>query len=1064
MKERIGKLGAKACSAFAKARCSPFFVCATRSVRVGIRDLDDVIGDCSKKISSLYNVLKHIAIFNYDVLNRQTASFALPKIATYNDASEAVACTDELMHTTITVYDEIGRMLNTINHSNETSDVSEYDIAGRMPAQKDPFGERTVYVYDDANRQVSVTDQDSNTTTTVYDSKGRVQSTISPSGTTTYGYDFQSHQTMITDPQSDVTRYVYNRVGEVLEMIDAKQKSTFNEYDILGRMTKVTDRLEGLTRYGYDRVSRRGSITDAEDGVTRYGYDAFGRPATTTYPDHVPDSQPGDLGYGIVTLEHDHHDRMFRRTDQQGDTMTYRYDTRGRLVARDYRTRVNGPEGDITDSDTFGYDNADRMDRATSERYENTVVLGYDEVNRRTTESLEIGGQTYTITTGYDIASRVDQIDYPDGTIVNREYNTRYLLQTVKLDGDVIDTRMYDSSSRLQSCVYGNEVMTTFGYREDDRVSQIATTNAGAQKVGTYGYGYDANKNKTAETIMGAEVMNGFGFETGANGYDTEDRLVNWNRTDGNQDQAWDLSLVGDWDQFSEEGVPTTYAHNSVHELTMVGSQPVGYDPKGNPLGSSNGFVYAWDFDNKLVSADDAGFEYDALGRRVLESGGSNGSGNVLVCSGQQLLATYQSGTASSSPNRMFVYGVYIDEPILLLSGIQSQLANRTVQPDARNDSIAQSPTSQLERFYYSRNQQFSITALTDENGNVVERYRYDAYGNTQILSPTGDDRDQSSVGNVFMYTGRYYHPELELYYFRARYYDPAIGRFIGRDPLEYVDGMSMYRGYFALGGMDPSGTLWQHVKDNIYKATENDGSDTLRSLALQITGDSNDWVCIWPNCGEDKWRLYPIADENAEADVSNLIATRGDRFVAYPKSTDNFITNMVPSIGIRKRKFRNAKGLAAIVQKQSGQGNTPLQFLGILGHCGNGLTMSNGQGITWTVNDIFAGAEQTDNATNAYESAVKKKGPPRCWFCRDTGKTRFYGCNTTSFAKAFVGKFQRGRASWATGTNRFIWTDGEGLAWFSTTNGPDIQQGSKHRTLTGLENETNYWETHYAN
>ena len=132
-------------------------------------------------------MLKHSTIFNYDALNRQTASINatdFEKVGTYNDASEVVARTDELMHTTTSVYDEIGRMLNTINHSNETSDVSEYDIAGRMPAQKDPFGERTVYVYDDANRQVSVTDQDSNTTTTVYDSKGRVQSTISPSGTT----------------------------------------------------------------------------------------------------------------------------------------------------------------------------------------------------------------------------------------------------------------------------------------------------------------------------------------------------------------------------------------------------------------------------------------------------------------------------------------------------------------------------------------------------------------------------------------------------------------------------------------------------------------------------------------------------------------------------------------------------------------------------------------------------------------------------------------------------------------------------------------------------------------
>ena len=72
--------------------------------------------------------------------------------------------------------------------------MSEYDTAGRLSAQLDPFGERTEYVYDDANRQISVTDPKDNTSTTVYGPQGRTESTITPSGTTTYGYDFQSYR------------------------------------------------------------------------------------------------------------------------------------------------------------------------------------------------------------------------------------------------------------------------------------------------------------------------------------------------------------------------------------------------------------------------------------------------------------------------------------------------------------------------------------------------------------------------------------------------------------------------------------------------------------------------------------------------------------------------------------------------------------------------------------------------------------------------------------------------------------------------------------------------------
>jgi hypothetical protein len=47
---------------------------------------------------------------------------------------------------------------------------------------------------------------------------------------------------------------------------------------------------------------------------------------------------------------------------------------------------------------------------------------------------------------------------------------------------------------------------------------------------------------------------------------------------------------------------------------------------------------------------------------------------------------------------------------------------------------------------------------------------------------------------------------ETGLQFFRARYYSPELGRFISRDPLGFVDGMSLYRGYFVPGGTDSSG------------------------------------------------------------------------------------------------------------------------------------------------------------------------------------------------------------------------------------------------------------------
>ncbi len=109
---------------------------------------------------------------------------------------------------------------------------------------------------------------------------------------------------------------------------------------------------------------------------------------------------------------------------------------------------------------------------------------------------------------------------------------------------------------------------------------------------------------------------------------------------------------------------------------------------------------------------------------------------------------------------------------------------------------------------YYHRNQQYSIVGLTNAAGTLVERYTYSAYGTLGIYAANGTVRTSSTYANRYTYTGREWDAELRLYHFRARWYDPATGGFVSRDPLGYVDGMSLYRGYFGVRGVDPSGKL----------------------------------------------------------------------------------------------------------------------------------------------------------------------------------------------------------------------------------------------------------------
>ena len=73
-------------------------------------------------------------------------------------------------------------------------------------------------------------------------------------------------------------------------------------------------------------------------------------------------------------------------------------------------------------------------------------------------------------------------------------------------------------------------------------------------------------------------------------------------------------------------------------------------------------------------------------------------------------------------------------------------------------------------RYYYHFDGLGSVAALLNVNGEVVERYEYDVFGEPNRVS---------DVNNPYLFTGRRYDADSGLYYYRARNYDPYIGRFL---------------------------------------------------------------------------------------------------------------------------------------------------------------------------------------------------------------------------------------------------------------------------------------------
>jgi RHS repeat-associated protein len=127
-------------------------------------------------------------------------------------------------------------------------------------------------------------------------------------------------------------------------------------------------------------------------------------------------------------------------------------------------------------------------------------------------------------------------------------------------------------------------------------------------------------------------------------------------------------------------------------------------------------------------------------------------------------------------------------------------------------------PAQRTTRYYHT-DDLYNVMAVTDDAGNVVERYEYDDYGTPTFMNANGDvlaqppgNREPSWIANPYLFTGRRFDPETAWYHYRTRYLDPAAGRFTTRDiigiwgdPWEFGNGYS-YVGNNSLSWPDPLG------------------------------------------------------------------------------------------------------------------------------------------------------------------------------------------------------------------------------------------------------------------
>ena len=796
--------------------------------------------DAHGSVVSVTDAMGNVTAAVYDILGRPTSMTDAKGNTTryaWDAGNRLVKITDALGGETLYEYDGNGNVTAVTDPEGHTTRFA-YDGVGNLTQVTDPLGNVTRYSWDTADfmhfgtsRLTGMTDPKGNTTHYEYDKRGRlVKVADAKGGVTQYGYDKTTHVTSITDannhtatfeyddmerltravdPLGNVTLFSYDRLGHLTSKTNAEGQTTTYLYDELDRVKRITYSDGSTVAYTYDKAGNRTQMAD-NSAVTVYTYDALNR-LTSSYPglsilavSYAYDAVGNRLRMenplvGATTTTYDALNRMTRLTDPQGNSYDFAHDRAGQ------RTSLRFPNGMTT---TYGHDAASRIARLETKNssLQPLLALAY---------AYDPAGDLLTLTRGpagtagagtaayaYDPLHQLIQASYPDGAGDSFTYDP--VGNRLTANGTPY---LYDAANRLT-------------------------------RAGRMTYAYDKTGNRTAQHGSLNQSM-AFTYD-GANRLAAVDRAQTlnlslwpgWNLVAnpflaGPSDIGATLSplqLPADYDQVSRyNGASGTFEHfvgtvpydqfntlDPARGYPLYVTNPAGASvalpqagpssaqtvslntgwnligsPRSEPLSAAQALdplVQGVDYDSVMEMDPSTGgyrsastlrpgtaywlhtlrpavltipatashavtYAYDGDGNRVSKT--VNGVTTRYLYDGLEILAELDG--SSDSVLTSYVHGPGLDE----LLAVRDHAAGQTLYP--LTDHLG------------------SVIALTDSAGAVQATFSYAAFGATR--SSTG------TAGTRFGFTGRENDPESGLLHYRARAYDPAVGRFLQQDP-----------------------------------------------------------------------------------------------------------------------------------------------------------------------------------------------------------------------------------------------------------------------------------------